>query len=436
MRSKNVINNKNIIQICYEKVKRKKRKQPSQSQSQSQAQYNESSNVGKGLNIQPSFVNFPNSSRLEPDDRRVRFMEAMRNPFSTKSPYSIYDNGSNTFQREGNTTGVEQEIQPQLSQDDYFQEPRSFMQPPVRPESRQPQRFQVASPISPISPIGAYDENAGKSWFRPNLYTPLEEDESVDAEEEGSVYEAQKSFSRFDANTPAPPPTFSSPYRAPETQEQLRLDPVEVDDEETKRAFEKFDQELKDLRSQPKFQSPFRGVQSQEEEDQLLDERLQQEMDAQRERQRQEKEKQKQAYIELSDELDRKKDVRQKFKTISTKLQELIDTGERKVKKNSDLKNEIIEFLKDPEFKEYTGPKNIRNLSDAKSILEKLKTNSTQVIEEIKQIEADSKETPIKRDPPKSRANLQILKSLGKVVKDRGKAGGGGAYSKLPISSR
>ena len=123
-------------------------------------------------------------------------------------------------------------------------------------------------------------------------------------------------------------------------------------------------------------------------------------------------------------------------KKISIKLQELIDTGERKVKKNSGLKNEIIEFLKDPEFKEYTGPKNIRNLSDAKSILEKLKTNSTQVIEEIKQIEADSKETPIKRDPPKGIANLQTLKSLGKVVKERGKAGGGGAYSKLPISSR
>ena len=312
MRSKNVINNKNIIQICYEKVKRKKRRQPSQSQSQAQSEYNESSNVGKGLNIQPRFINnFPNSSRLEPpDDRRVRFMEAMRNPFSTKSPYSIYDNGSNTFQREGNTTGVEQEIQPQLSQDDYFQEPRSFMQPPVRPESRQPQRFQVTSPISPISPIGAYDEDAGRSWYRPNLYAPLEEDESVDAEEEGSVYEARKDISRFDANTPAPPPTFSSPYRAPEIQEQLQLDPVEVDDEETQRAFEQLDQEIQ---IQPKFQSPFRGVQSKEEEDQLLDERLQQEMDAQRERQRQEKEKQKQAYIELSDELDRKKDVRNKF---------------------------------------------------------------------------------------------------------------------------
>jgi hypothetical protein len=48
MRSKNVINNKNIIQICYEKVKRKKRKQQSQSQSQAQSEYNESSNVGKG----------------------------------------------------------------------------------------------------------------------------------------------------------------------------------------------------------------------------------------------------------------------------------------------------------------------------------------------------------------------------------------------------
>ena len=392
MRSKNVINNKNIIQICYEKVKRKKRKQPSQSQSQAQSEYNESTNVGKGINIQPRVINnFPNSSRLEPpDDRRVRFMEAMRNPFSTKSPYSIYDSGSNTFQREGNTSGVEQEIQPQLSQDDYFQEPRSFMKPPVRPESRPPERFQVTSPISPISQMGEYDEDAGRSWFRPNLYAPLEEDESVDAEEEGSVYEARKDISRFDANTPAPQ-AFSSPYRAPETQE-LKLEPVEVDDEETERAFEQLDQEIQ---SQPKFQSPYRGVQSQEEQD-ILDERLEQEMKAYQDKQKQERAQQQQAYQDLADELDRKKDIRKKFKSVSTKLQELIATGERKVKKNSDLKNEVIEFLKDPEFKEYTGPKNIRNLSDAKSILETLKKGSTQVIEEIKQIEADSKETPIK----------------------------------------
>jgi hypothetical protein len=280
--------------------------------------------------------------------------------------------------------------------------------------------------------MGEYDEDAGKAWFRPNLYAPLEEDESVDAEEEGSVYEARKDISRFDANTPAPP-AFSSPYRAPEIQ-QLQLDPVEVDDEETERAFEQLDQKIQ---SQPKFSSPYRGVQSQEEQDQL-DERLEQEMKAYQDKQRQERAQQQQAYKELSDELDRKKDVRKKFKTISAKLQELIDTGERKVKKNSDLKNEIIEFLKDPEFKEYSGPKNIRNLSDAKSILETLKTNSTQVIEEIKQIEDDSKETPIKREPPKSRANLQTLKSLGKVVQERGKGAGGGgsAYSKIPISSR
>ena len=110
------------------------------------------------------------------------------------------------------------------------------------------------------------------------------------------------------------------------------------------------------------------------------------------------------------------------------------------MKKNSDLKNEILQLLKDKTFTEYTGPTNIRNLSDAQSILKTLEKGSTQVIQEIEQIEADKKETPIKRDPPKSRANLQTLKSLGKVVKERGKAGGaggvGGAYSKLPISSR
>jgi hypothetical protein len=42
-------------------------------------------------------------------------------PNSTKSPYSIFDNGSNTFAREGNTVGAEQPMQPSISQSDYFQ---------------------------------------------------------------------------------------------------------------------------------------------------------------------------------------------------------------------------------------------------------------------------------------------------------------------------
>jgi hypothetical protein len=38
----------------------------------------------------------------------------MRDPNSTKSPYSIFDNGSNTFQREGNTPGYEEPTTQQI----------------------------------------------------------------------------------------------------------------------------------------------------------------------------------------------------------------------------------------------------------------------------------------------------------------------------------
>ena len=47
--------------------------------------------------------------------------------------------------------------------------------------------------------------------------------------------------------------------------------------------------------------------------------------------------------------------------------------------------------MKDKTFTEYTGPTNIRNLSDAQSILKTLEKGSTQVIQEIEQIEADKK---------------------------------------------
>ena len=119
MKNKNIINNKNIIQILLENKKSKRRKKKS-SQGEPISYMKDNQMESKPFNLVNSF---PNSSQLEADSRRVRFMEAMRDPFSTKSPYSIYDNGSNTFQREGNTQGAEMPVYPQLSQDDYFEEP-------------------------------------------------------------------------------------------------------------------------------------------------------------------------------------------------------------------------------------------------------------------------------------------------------------------------
>ena len=110
----NVINNKNIIQICCDK--------PMEKQQQDNGKKQKPINYLKdnAMESQPfNLVNsFPNSTGLE--DRRARFVDAMRDPTSTKSPYSIFDNGSNTFAREGNTVGAEQPVQPVISQADYF----------------------------------------------------------------------------------------------------------------------------------------------------------------------------------------------------------------------------------------------------------------------------------------------------------------------------
>ena len=94
---------------------------------------------------------FPNTSRLEMD-REAGFIAAMRNPATTKAPYSLFDNDSNTFARQGNTDGPEQQKQPQINQDDYFNPPRPTL-------IRQPQKVSMGSysdysAVSPINRIG------------------------------------------------------------------------------------------------------------------------------------------------------------------------------------------------------------------------------------------------------------------------------------------
>ena len=146
-KNKTIINNKNIIQICNLKTKR-------QRQSKRQSSNNSDSNLYTKNN--PSYYSpaytFPNSSALEDEANRVRFINAMRDPTSTKSPYSLFDSGSNTFPREGNTTGMEQQIQPQISQRDYFTNPRVYTKPPVRFNTSQ--NFD----LSPIPQRDFYDD--------------------------------------------------------------------------------------------------------------------------------------------------------------------------------------------------------------------------------------------------------------------------------------
>ena len=140
------------------------------------------------------------------------------------------------------------------------------------------------------------------------------------------------------------------------------------------------------------------------------------------------KQEQQQAYEALAIELKRKKEIRSKFKSVSDKLKELVSSGAKKVEKDSDLKKEVVALLKDQEFKEYSGERNIRNLSGAQKLLTIINQGSDKLLAEIKQIEDDKKESPVKRQGPRSRSNIQTFASAG--------GAGGSSYSRLPISKR
>jgi len=154
MPTKNTNTNNNIIQILLENKKAKRRKkESSKSQSAPTSYMKDNQMQSRPLNLVNSF---PSSSRLDDQAGRVRFMDAMRDPFSTKSPYSIYDNGSNTFARQGETVGAEVPVSSQLRPDDYFEEP-------IRQSARQfssPRRFDINYDNSDLSTVGSNSYNS------------------------------------------------------------------------------------------------------------------------------------------------------------------------------------------------------------------------------------------------------------------------------------
>jgi hypothetical protein len=208
-KNKTIINNKNIIQICGN-IKRKraaptKKQQPSNFNSPAQHLYTRENPILYTPN------SFPNSTALEDQSRRVRFINAMRDPESTRSPYSIFDNGSNTFEREGNTEGLERPPQPQIRPDEYFSRPRSLVRPV--------QRVELSSPFTAMSPLDRF-------------HSPFHEevDEEGEEEEESQAEEQQVSMpvTRFDSPNKTYVP-FQSPYRP---QQEAQLDEVIIGDEE------------------------------------------------------------------------------------------------------------------------------------------------------------------------------------------------------------
>ena len=207
MTNKNTNTNNNIIQILCEQKRIKRRKKKainSQGAPKSYMKYNEMDT--KPFNLVNSF---PNSSQLEADSRRVRFMQAMTDPLSTKSPYSIFDNGSNTFPIQGNTDGAEAPVYPQLSQDDYFEQPptRFSAQSSSRIFTRPLGRFSLnvddfSDTMSDVSP-GYQELTTDQSGF-----IPLSDISEQPQEEDIFGISGTRFSERAE-----PPPAFSTPYR-------------------------------------------------------------------------------------------------------------------------------------------------------------------------------------------------------------------------------
>ena len=421
-KNKTIINNKNIIQICNLKTKRQR-----QTKRQS-GDYSSSNNPGANnpdtnlytKNI-PSYYSpantFPNSSALEDESKRVRFLtatlenesnrqnfiNAMRDPTATKSPYSIFNNGSNTFQREGNTTGPEQPIQPQISQSDYFTNPRVLARPPMRFNTSQ--NFDTT--VSPIPQREFYDDES-----------PYREDLRQQQEQYDLMRQQQEQQTRFSMplTRGAMPPLFTSPYKGPGA-----IDHEAIAREEQARAEQEARQkEEKEFQVvESKRTAKLRAEQEAQQAEQAQLESLRED----EERQRVEKLKiaQKEARERLGKELERKKEVQRKFKNVSDKLNQLISTGETKVKKDSALKTQIKQLLGDPTFTEFTGNRNIGAMADAQKILKFLNEGSTTVLSEIKRIEDDKIELEkhLTRQTPAGRGNIHTLEAGG-----GGKVGG------------
>jgi hypothetical protein len=402
-KNKTIINNKNIIQIC--NLKTKRQRQSKRQNGNNSGSNNPDTNLYTKNN--PSYYSpaytFPNSSALEDEAKRIRFINAMRDPTSTKSPYSLFDSGSNTFPREGNTIGMEQQIKPQIDQNDYFTNPRSLVRPAVRFNTSQ-------FSDSAISPIGRdfYDGYR----FEEEIRQQQEQDEQMRQPQEPDQQQQTRFSSPF--NLPMSP-SFTSPYRGPGA----------IDHEAIAREEQEAEQARAEQEARQKEEEEFQIVESKRTARMRAEQEAQLEaLREDEERQRIEKLKiaQKDARERLGKELERKKEVQRKFKNVIDKLNALISTGENKVQKGSALKTQIKQLLGDPTFTEFTGNRNIGAMADAQKILKFLNEGSETVVAEIKRIEDDKIELEkhLTRQTPAGRGNIHTLEAGG-----GGKVGGG-----------
>lgn len=431
MPTKNTNTNNNIIQILLENKKSKRRKTNNRKE---QGQPSKPVNYIKDNEMQTRPLNLVNSmassSRLE-DQARVRFMDAMRDPFSTKSPYSIYDNGSNTFARQGETVGAEVPVSSQLRPDDYFEEP-------IRQSARQfssPRRFDINDDVSVISSrnsAGYDDENiSDEGTYGSNSYNlsdisdvsemsgfpfPLRKvrqgsvnsfpgiplykstdesryDDWVDPTQQGEQENEEDKFgisgtqyfqpdqTRF-SETAEPPPAFATPYRPQAESEIEGLSGLKEKVGERKKILDS---------SREKLETQEMGRED-------IDMKLYNQEQAIRERLVEDRRD--------AERIENKKLVRKQFQAIISALEKYRDNGVYNItdlepridvngkpiiakpgspiKTGNSFKSKMMDLLHNDKFKEYTGQKNnIRKMTRTTSLLDYFKKISTKISEDI-----------------------------------------------------
>ena len=437
MTNKNTNTNNNIIQILLENKKARRRRKKSNpgnpGNPMSYMKYNQMES--KPFNLVNSL---PNSSQLE-DQKRVRFMEAMRDPFSTKSPYSIYDNGSNTFPIQGNIEGAEAPVYPQISQDDYFEDPTTRQ--PARQFSN-PRRFNISDEFlddfdneSDLSEIPLQTllpgQQSGNSWFAPRM----EQEQEFEEEEKFGISGIQEQpETRFSERVESQP-KFATPFRAqPESlEEQIleKMDSVSKRLDSRQKRIEKEREEIENLEmNREDIESRINTKEGKLQEiRELRDQIKSKRRESMGKEEKPTMEEIRQERVKRAEEEKKQQDMIKNFTDLKTKLEELKKSKPRKTdlstsnKEDKKLRKEFQELIKGEDYK-FIGRTNIGNTTKIDTFIQMLEAGSKLHIQKLKELQAP---TSVKydeiRNPPRTKGNIQTF------VKSA--AGGGAVASRI-----
>jgi hypothetical protein len=215
---------------------------------------------------------------------------------------------------------------------------------------------------------------------------------------------------RFSNKPPIPPVNIPIEKYPQQGEFQMAEDPIEEDDDDI---FIEPEQE-KRQKAREEFEKTENEVLTEE-----------------REELKRKKEEQQATYNQLAKDYHRQKAIQFRYQGIIKDLKALLKVEEdlrkqganpkpAKVRKADLLREKITNLISDPEFIEFTNAPTLKNMTNAKSILEYVEAGSKAVAEQIERIEQDKKESPIKRVAPLGKAKIKTLSSISGGEKQAG----------------